>query len=65
MASQKQCCVRLGHVLRDHAEHGGAQVLVPCYTEALDIVADSVWAAHIAQVLHLLSAVRLFLSFSC
>lgn len=23
---------------------------MPCYTEALDIVADSVWAAHIAQV---------------
>lgn len=27
-----------------------AQVLVPCYTEALDIVAESVWAAHVAQV---------------
>ncbi|KAK9821120.1 hypothetical protein WJX81_000795 [Elliptochloris bilobata] len=26
------------------------QVLVPCYTEALDIVAESVWAAHVAQV---------------
>ena len=24
---------------------------MPCYTEALDIVADSVWAAHIAEVL--------------
>ena len=26
------------------------QILVPCYSEALDIVAETVWAAHVAQL---------------
>jgi len=39
-----ECCALVG------GEPAGAQVLVPCYTEALDIVAESVWAAHVAPV---------------